>query len=298
MSAAEFPARGPAGRAARGWILAGPALLLMAVVLVVPLAVAVHTSLYRTTFTGPDTFVGFDQYAALLTSTSWWSAVATTLVLATAIAGFQVILGFVVALTMRYAPRLRRTLALAVLIPFAVLPYAWTASWFAALDGGYLATWFGLDELGTPASLAAIVAAETWRGVGLAAVLCYVGLHRMSPRLLESARADGASLRLRLTRVMVPAAAPALAIAFGLRLLDTVRLFDPAVVARDYPGAEQPDVLGAAIFTAYAERGELGLASSAALLTVALTGIVALLVWLSGRLIARLRRRAVDRALT
>lgn len=283
-------------RWARSWLLAGPALAVMALIVLGPLVSAVYTSLYRSRATGSDSFVGIDNYTALATSSAWWLLIVTTVLIALAISLVQVAFGFTIALTLHFAPRIRRGLALAVLLPFAALPYAWTTSWFAAFDGGYLATWFGLGDLTTGTSLTAIVLAEVWRGTGLAAVICYLGLVKVSPALFESARADGARLWQRLTRVAFPAAAPAIALALALRVFDTVRLFDPVLVARDYPGATQPDIVAVAIFGAYAERGEFGIASAAAVFVVVLTVAVLLAAWLM-RLVARrvvreVRRRA------
>lgn len=275
----DRPRRQPA---AQGWWLAGPALLVMAAVVLVPLGLALDASMHRRRLTGPDVYVGLDNYTGLLTSGHWWAAVFATLAVAGVIALLQVGLGFFIALTMHRSALVRIPLILVALIPFAAIPYAWTTGWFAAADGGYLTSWFGWDELDARGTLALIVLAETWRGVGLAAVICYVGLRHVSPRLLESARAEGATVVQRLTRVIAPAAVPALVIAVGIRVLDTVRLFDPALAARDYPGAEHPAILADLVFSSFVERGELGLASSAAVLTIVLTAGVVALGWAVG----------------
>lgn len=216
-----------------GWGLVAPAVLVLAVVTLWPLGRAVHTSLYTksTTTPGDTRFVGVDNHVDVATNADWWVAVALTLVLVAAVVAVQLLLaaGFAAALRrITFAATYARAL---VLVPFAAMAAVTAFSWRSGLTEGFAPTWFHYSGDGQVAALASVAATEVWRGTGITTLILLAGLSRVPRSLLESAVADGATGRQRLTRVVLPAAAPAIAVAVAYRALDAFRAFEAPVLA-------------------------------------------------------------------
>jgi multiple sugar transport system permease protein len=263
-----------------------PALLVLAVVTLWPLGRAVYTSLFTESLTTPDdtSFVGADNYVDVVTSRDWWVAVALTLVFVAAVVVIQLVLaaGFAGALRrIRFIAPYTRVL---VIIPFAVMATVVALAWRDGVTTGFAPTWFRYSGDGQVAALAAVAASEVWRGTGITTVILLAGLSRAPLTLLESAIADGATSRQRLTRVVLPAAAPAIAVAVVYRSLDAFRAFEAPLLAEpSLPRLRTaPLLLWDTTFTSF----EIGLGAAMSIVLLALAGILGILL----TLLLRVRR--------
>ena len=211
----------------RGWKWVAPALVVLALVTVVPLVRVIWTSLHRSTLTSQTSdMVGFDNYQSVLSSREWWLAVATTLVVVSGVVLMQVLFGLVFGGALH---RLSRSWPLAravVLLPLTVLSVVGVVIWRDAADTGFLNQWFDLGTLGQTGSLIAVCLSEVWRGTGLVVVVVAIALARVPAPLVAAAIADGATVRQRWMRVVVPSIGPALAAITVFRVLDTFRVLD------------------------------------------------------------------------
>src|SRR5215470_19178933 len=66
-----------------GWLLCAPAVIVMVAVTAYPIAYAIYLSFQRYILSAPQLtkFVGFSNYAAVLTSGFWWDALLVTVVI-------------------------------------------------------------------------------------------------------------------------------------------------------------------------------------------------------------------------
>jgi multiple sugar transport system permease protein len=223
----------------RAWRWVVPAVVVLLVVTAWPIGRAVWTSLHRSPLTSPDDrrFVGLDNYTDILSSRTWWLAVAATLVIVATMVVLQLVLGLAFAVALRRLGAAWPVTRVLVLLPFGMLAIVSAVVWRDAVTTGFAADWFGLDDdVGSLGSLVAVTAGEVWRGTGITAVILLAGLLRVPTTLLTSAIADGATARQRLTRVVLPAMAPAIAVATTYRALDALRMLEGPLVA-DQPGA-------------------------------------------------------------
>lgn len=265
------------GRSLRTATLLAPALLVLLAVTAWPLGRAVYLSLYNYPFTDPGArkFVGFDNYRNLLGNGQWWQSVAWVFAIMVLVVAVQLILGFLFANVLHHVIRLLPMARILVLLPFAAMSFLVAFSWREALGGGYLNAWFHFDSLGNRADAVTICLSEIWRGTGIVAVILLAGLLRIGPGLMEAAVADGAKPGQRFTRIVLPAIAPAVAIAVAYRALDSLRMFDaPYVVARPGSQLSTPQNL---IFDTSLTDFEFGLGATMSVvffLIVALLGVV------------------------
>ncbi len=209
----------------RGWLLAGPALLVLALGFGLPAAVLLRMSLNRTDEMGamqPE--LGLQTYAKLLSDPFMAEVALGTLGLAAGCAAMAVALALPVVLFIRAAPpRWRGPLALAAVAPLMVSGTARIIGWLAILgDGGMVNGLLG--ALGLPEQRLI----NNWTGVRIglteslmpyAVLVLLAGLSRLDSRLDEAAATLGAGRMRVFLRVTLPLAAPALAAAFALCLV-------------------------------------------------------------------------------
>ncbi len=212
----------------RGWRWLAPAIVVLLVVTVWPLATGVWRSLstYPLTSPGDRSFVGLDNYADVLSSRTWWLAVAATLVIVVVVVVLQLVLGLLFAESLRRLTTLWPVTRVLVLLPFGLLSVVSAVVWRDAVTTGFASAWFRLDDIGPLGSLVGVTIGEVWRGTGITAVILLAGLLRVPSSLLAAAVADGATRWQRFRRVVLPAMGPALAVATVYRSLDAFRMLE------------------------------------------------------------------------
>lgn len=259
----------------RAWRWLAPAVLVLLVVTVWPVGRAVWTSLRSAPLTSPvdNRFVGADNYVDVLSSRTWWVAVAATLAIVAAVVVLQLVLGLAFAVALRRLTVLWSVTRVLVLLPFGLLAVVSAVVWRDAVTTGFAAEWFGLDDVGPLGSLVAVSLGEAWRGTGITAVILLAGLLRVPSSLLASAVADGATARQRLTRVVLPAMGPAIAVAVTYRALDAFRILEGPLVV-DQPGSgvrTAPFLVWDTTFSSF----ELGLGAAMSIVLLLLAALLA-----------------------
>ncbi|WP_229055019.1 carbohydrate ABC transporter permease [Aeromicrobium sp. Leaf350] len=223
--------------ATRGQLLRGaPGLLLLLAVVLVPLGRLVWLSLTDSGLGGSGGWVGFDQYSAVLGSSQWWATIATTAVVTGSLVLVQLVLALAFAVALWHLSLVWWPARLLALVPAGIGLVVGAQAGRAAVDRGFLATWFDLDGSGPTTLLVGVVLGELWRTTGLVVVLVHAGLSRVPAPLLDAALADGATPWQRWWRVVWPALAPALVAILVFRLLDAWRLLDGPLLVRE-PGS-------------------------------------------------------------
>lgn len=221
-------------RTSRGQLArAVPGLVLLAGVVLVPLGWLLWLSFHDAGPASAGPWVGVDHYAAVLGSSSWWTAIATTAAVTGALVVGQLLLALVFGVALWHLSVLWWPLRFLALVPAGVGLVVGAQAGRAAVDGGFLATWFDIDGGGTTAALAGVVLGELWRTTGLVVVLVHAGLTQVPAPLLDAAVADGASSWQRWRRVVWPALTPALVAIVLFRLLDSWRLLDGPWLVRE-----------------------------------------------------------------
>jgi len=259
----------------RAWRWLAPAVVVLLVVTAWPIGRAVWLSLTSRPLTSPDdrSFVGVDNYVDVLSSRTWWLAVAATLIIVVAVVALQLVLGMAFAAALRRLTVLWPVTRILVLLPFGLLAVVSAVVWRDAVTTGFASAWFRLDDVGPLGQLVAVSLGEVWRGTGITAVILLAGLHRVPSALMASAVADGATARQRFTRVVLPAMGPAIAVAVTYRSLDALRILEGPLLV-DEPGATVrtvPFLVWDTTFSSF----ELGLGATMSIVLLLLSGLVA-----------------------
>ena len=275
---ADPPEKGKRSERARSerklaYMLCAPAIIAMLVVTGYPIGYAVYLSLQKFDLRFPDDkeFVGFSNYADVLTSSTWWSDVGTTALITVVSVSIELVLGMAIALVMHRAIFGRGPVRAAILIPYGIVTVVAAFAWRYAFDptSGFLQATFLLGDDAAPltergGSLVVIILTEVWKTTPFMALLLLAGLSLVPDELHEAAKVDGASTVQRFVRITLQLMKPAILVSLLFRTLDAFRVFDSAfILTGGANGTETVSILG---YNILINRVNLGLGSAVSVL--------------------------------
>lgn len=269
------------------WFLA-PAVLTLLAVGIYPTLFALVTSFRRYNLTRARDgfpFIGFDNYAAVLTDRPFWDALGLTARFFLTTMPVQLLLGLGIALLLHrpgWGPL--RSLARVTL----VVPLATTYAVVGLLGrlvfnrefgvANQFAGWLGAapqDWLGTPAlAFAAVAIMDIWQWTPFCALVFLSGLSMVPVEIEEAARLETARPWNVIRHVQLPYLLPGLTALLILRSADVLKLFDTVfTMTRGGPGTAT-EMLSILIQRVGFRVFDLGTASAQAILLLILTVIL------------------------
>ena len=270
------------------WFLA-PAVLTLLAIGIYPTLFALVTSFRQYNITRPRggfPFIGFDNYATVLTDGTFWAALGRTGQFFLTAGPLQIVLGIAIALLLhRPGLGLLRSLARVTL----VVPLATTYAVVGLIGRLVFNRDFGvanqvLDALGiggfdwlgsTTGAFLAIAIMDVWQWTPFCALIFLAGLSMVPNEIEEAARLETPS-RLKLLRhVQLPYLLPGLTAVLILRSADVLKLFDMVfVMTRGGPGSAT-DLVSVYIQRVGFRVFDMGIASAQAMLLLVLTILLA-----------------------
>lgn len=274
-----------------GWMLAGPAFVVMLAVTIYPILQATYESLFNYRLTAPDDrqFIGIDNYVTIFSDVQFWQSLGVTLFITVITVVIELVLGFALALVMHRAiTQLRGLLRTAILVPYGIITVVSAFAWFYAFDinsGGFINNWFdwvpGIDQdlnwfAGQGTSLFVIILSEVWKTTPFISLLLLSGLAQVPGDMEEAAKVDGATSWQVMSKVILPNMKAAIMVAVLFRALDAFRIFDNIFIMTN--GANGTEALSLLAYHTSIGRLEIGLGSALSVvlfLCVVLIAVVA-----------------------
>ena len=275
------------GRWTPFWFLA-PSVATLFLIGIYPLLFALVTSFRRYNLTRPREgfpFVGFDNYAAVLTDSTFWASLFLTAKFYITVLPIQILLGMGIALLL-HKPGLGLLKSLARVT--LVVPLATTYAVVGLIGRLVFNRDFGVanqaldlfgigafDWLGSPAgAFAAIVILDVWQWTPFCALIFLAGLSMVPGEIEEAARLETSSKLALLRYVQLPYLMPGLTAVMILRSADVLKLFDMVfVMTRGGPGSAT-DLVSIYIQRVGFRIFDLGTASAQAILLLILTIVI------------------------
>ncbi len=192
-----------------------PALLFVAVFVLIPLGQLVATSLSDRSLLGGGKFIGFANYWRIWNDSSFWRALGFTAKYTLVLTPILIGLGFALALLTVDNTPLKRLTRTIVFLPVVIGLSSSSLLWFWLLDEqvgllnkllvdlhliGEPIVWFATADL----AFWAVVISITWKVVGFGMVLFIAGIQSINPDILEAALMDGASYWGRVRLIILP----------------------------------------------------------------------------------------------
>ncbi|WP_445682259.1 carbohydrate ABC transporter permease [Radicibacter daui] len=273
-------------------VFLSPALLILAVLALVPTVFAVFISFQDRELSRPDgRFVGLDNYLALFSDRRFVNAIGVSLTWEVLTVGLTLLVALLIGILMfEYAgPRWRSALSLMFLTP-VILPRVSAAFvWKFAFHPLYgIITWpykaitgQPLDLLSDPATaLGTVALVDIWQWGLFFAVIVLKLLETLPPQPFEAARLDHARTWQVYAYVAIPMLkAPLISLAF-VKMVESLRAFDLIyVMTRGGPGITTETLDMYAFSQGFIESGRISYASGMAVLMMIATSIVFTVIW-------------------
>ena len=222
-----------------GWLLLIPALLILGLVFVYPIARAFYLSWFTENLGTQlqPVFAGLGNYQRMLGDGRFWQSIFNTSVFTVFSVVLELILGLGVALVLNksfFGRGVVRTIAIIPwALPTAVMGLAWT--WIFNDQYGVvndILSRLGLIDtnvnwLGTPAlAMTALIVADVWKTTPFISIILLAGLQSISEDLYEAHRMDGASPWQSFWQITLPLLMPQILIALLFRFAQSFGVFD------------------------------------------------------------------------
>jgi multiple sugar transport system permease protein len=230
-----------------GYLLVAPALLLIGLLILYPILGAFVASFTQDTPFAERRFVGFNNYARLVTDDAAVGTIGFTVSFVVISTTLEILLGLGMALAIHRTFRGLGFVRAAILIPWAIPTVVTAVMWKYMFNDQYgfinLIVHGGAIEnytawlAGEGTARLAIILADVWKTTSFAALLILAGLQTISQELYDAARVDGAGAWRRFTGITLPLLRPAILLALLFRVIDAFRVFDLVyVMTQGAPG--------------------------------------------------------------
>ncbi|HEX7746102.1 MAG TPA: sugar ABC transporter permease [Micromonosporaceae bacterium] len=271
------------------WAYLLPAFAVYAAFLLYPLVRSAQLSLYEWDGLTLGTFVGFQNYAEVLTNPDLRGSFGHTLVLIGFYAVLPVLLGLPLAglLTRAKARGLaffRTVVFLPQVVAMVVVAVAWRRIYDPDGPLNDVLRAVGLDSLARgwlgdyTLALPAVGLIGTWVQLGLVTVLLMAGMSRIPTERYEAARLDGAGPVREFFAVTLPAVRGEVAVALTLTIIAALKTFDLIYVTTAGGPGNSTAVPSYEVYRRAFKLGEVGSAAAVAIVLTVLIFAISLVV--------------------
>ena len=281
-----------AGEARLAWAFVLPALAVVLLIAIFPLAWTVWESLHLHDLRMPwrgRPFIGLANYAEALSDARFWGAIGHTAFFTAASVALELGVGLLLALALNRAFRGRGLVRMAVLLPWAIPAVVTALLWgfmfdsqagivnsvaasLGAMGADRPVVWFNSPVL----AWVPVILADVWKMTPFVTLLLLAGLQNIDPSLYEAARMDGAGPWQQFVHVTLPQLRPALLVTLIFRTLDGFRVFDLIYVLTGGGPGTATEPISLLTFTALLNNLRFGYGSALSVIIFLVTFLLAL----------------------
>ena len=268
-----------------GRVLIAPAVGLLFVWMIVPLAMTIYFSTrnYNLLEPGQDTFAGWDNYYYFLTDPAFIASLINTLVLVGSVLVITVVLGTFVALLMNLPIWGRNIVRVMVIAPFFVMPTVSALVWKNLLmhpvSGlfAWIMTSVGLQPIDWFANypMLAVILIVAWQWLPFATLILLTALQSLDEEQKEAAEMDGAGAVSTFFYITLPHLARPITVVILIETIFLLTVFAEIFVTTGGGPGLQTTNIAFLIYSAALIQYDVGGASAGGLVAVVIANILA-----------------------
>ncbi|MCE0505961.1 MULTISPECIES: carbohydrate ABC transporter permease [unclassified Roseivivax] len=265
-------------------LMMAPAVILLLGWMLVPLTMTLYFSFKRyLPLRGGDLgWVGFENYARFVTSSSFWPAVQATLIIVGGVLLVTVVFGVLIALLLDQPIWGQGVVRILVIAPFFVMPtvsaLVWKNMFMDPVNGLFAHLWkfFGAEPVSwlSEAPLFSIVLIVGWQWLPFATLILLTAIQSLDSEQLEAAEMDGAPALSRFFYIILPHLSRAITVVVLIQTIFLLSIFAEIFVTTQ--GSFGTRTLTYLIYQRVLESQNVGLGSAGGIYAVILANIVAL----------------------
>ena len=271
-----------------GYLFIAPQVAGVVLFVLVPVGLGVWYSLNEwNIFRGELTFVGGDNYAALLTDPQLPAVLGATAIFSLGIVVLNIAVGLGLAVLLNRRFRGVTFFRTVFFSPVIVSVVAWTLVWgFLLQDNGGINALLALVGIDGPnwllsgdTAMMSVIVTQVIRSVGVNMVLFLAALQGVPSELYEAARIDGAGPGRIFFRITMPLISPTLMLTAVITIVGALQAFaNVAVLTGGGPGLSTT-VLVYYLYQQAFEFNDIGYGSTLALMLLTFVMLLTMLQW-------------------
>jgi len=268
-----------------------PAFLGILVLYYYPIAQTIIYSLHDLQYTArwlEESFIWFQNYARVLTSTNFLQAAGFTFYFTVVAVFLEFWIGLGMAMTTFWVSRrLRGVLRSIIVIPWAIPPIISASMWRWLFNGdvgiGALLVQIGLIEqsplflVDRTLAVHSVILADVWKWSSVMAIFLLGGLAVISEDIYDAAKVDGARGFFRFRRITLPMIMPTIIVAILFRAMEALRTFDLVFGLTGGGPGTTTETLSSFAYKYYFKYSNFGLGSAYAVVVTIVILVLSLL---------------------
>lgn len=268
-----------------GRALLSPAVVLLFIWMIVPLAMTIYFSSlhYSLLDPGSETFVGLDNFRYFLTDPAFLASLQNTLVLVGSVLAITIVLGVPLALLLDQPVLGRSIVRLMVIAPFFVMPTVSALVWKNLLlhpvSGllAWLQTLVGMTPIDwfNDAPMTAIIMIVAWQWLPFATLILLTALQSQDEEQKEAAEMDGAGALSTFIHLTLPHLARPITVVILIETIFLLTVFAEIFVTTGGGPGLQTTNIAFLIYSQALIQYDVGSASAGGLVAVVIANIIA-----------------------
>lgn len=297
LAGTESASRGEARRESRAsafldrrleWFMLAPATLLLVCLTIYPVANLILMAGAQIRFEQAReiwTWALGDNFRHLLRDEIFLIALKNTLIFAVASVAIELALGLALAILVSSIKAFKGLFRSVLILPILLPPIAIGSMWklMYSFDFGVLnqivtglgfapVNWTGSTSL----ALISVIIVDVWHWTPFVFLILFAAIEGLPRDLMEAARIDGAGNMAMIFRIIIPLAAPAIAVAALYRTIFAFKMFDQVFLLTSGGPGTSTEVVTLYLYKVYFQQNDLGYGAMLSLAVIAAT--IALLV--------------------
>jgi len=266
------------------WLMLAPAVILLLAWMLVPLTMTLVFSFQRNLPLrgGFLEWVGFENYVRFVSSSAFWPAVQTTVIIVGGVLLITVVLGILLAILLDQPMWGQGVVRIMVIAPFFVMPTVTGLVWknmFMDPNNGllaYLWRFFGGDPVVwlSDVPVFSLILIVSWQWLPFATLILLTAIQSLDSDQIEAAEMDGAGTLSRFWHIILPHLSRAITIVILIQTIFLLAIFAKIFVTTQ--GSFGTRTLTYLIYQRVLESQNVGLGSAGGIYAVILANIFAL----------------------
>lgn len=268
-----------------GYLFVSPAVIILSIVILAPIAIAIITSFYDYTLINRtlDSFIGLRNYFEAVSNEKFIHSAIVTIVFVILVVLFEFIIGFLIAILLNQVERFRNIYYFILLIPLLINPIVVGLIWRMFLHPqlgilNYLISLIGIDPvnwLGDPQNaFITIIFVDIWHQVSFMIILLLAGLASIPEEPYEAARVDGANAFQQFRDITLPYMRPVIIITLLIRLIFALKTYDLIYIMTKGGPGDATDLISYYIYRSAFIGLDLGQAASMSVILLLIVCII------------------------
>ncbi len=265
-------------------LMMAPAVILLLGWMLIPLTMTLWFSFkkYLPLRGGDLGWVGFDNYARFVSSSSFWPSIQVTLLLVGGVLAITVVFGVLLAVLLSQPMWGQGIVRILVIAPFFVMPtvsaLVWKNMFMDPVNGLFAHLWkfFGAEPISwlSQASLQSITMIVSWQWLPFATLILLTAIQSLDREQLEAAEMDGAPPLKRFGYITLPHLGRAITVVVLIQTIFLLGIFAEIFVTTQ--GSFGTKTLTYLIYQRVLESQNVGLGSAGGVYAIILANIVAI----------------------